>query len=238
MRYETSGFPGRSTRLYRQAKTEPFKQIMPHQGPQTLVSSNTSFLNTFELIPGRMQERFLMTHFFTPPYIIPLVELVGSPELAPDDLSRVKRMLEELGMVCVVLKKFIPGFIVNRMQRAIGREVFHLLDNEVADPVEIDRAVKASLRGADLCRQVMNGYSYASEIAAVETLKKKGAKFYYPTAQEIEQVKKLGQKPYIDIVKRKIGDKGQEWVDKIFAAAKKAEEEIDQHVAEQLNLKK
>ena len=46
--------------------------------------------------------------------------------------------MEGLGTVCVVLKKFVNGFIVNRFQRAMGREVFHLLEEDVADP-ERDR---------------------------------------------------------------------------------------------------
>ena len=43
------------------------------------------------------------------------------------------------------MKKYIPGFIINRLQRALGREIFHLIDAGVADPIEIDRAAKASL---------------------------------------------------------------------------------------------
>lgn len=93
------------------------------------------------------------------------------------------------------------------------------------------------LRGANLCRQVMNGYSYASEIAVIEVLKKKGATFYYPTKEELAQFKELGQKPYMDITVRKIGDKGQAWVDKIFAATKKAEAELNQQVQSKMDMK-
>ncbi|MCB2228232.1 MAG: 3-hydroxyacyl-CoA dehydrogenase family protein [Desulfarculaceae bacterium] len=129
----------------RAAKKELFKALAPCLGPDTLVSSNTSFLNAFELIPPELGDRFMMTHFFTPPYIIPLVELVGAPRTSPDKVERVKGLMEGLGTVCVVLNKFVPGFIVNRFQRAIGREVFHLLEEQVADPREIDRAVRASI---------------------------------------------------------------------------------------------
>ncbi|MCF8032836.1 MAG: TRAP transporter substrate-binding protein [Desulfarculaceae bacterium] len=96
---------------------------------------------------------------------------------------------------------------------------------------------KIILEASDLCRQVMNGYSYASEIAVVEVLKKKGAKFYYPTDAQLAQFKDLGQKPYMKITVRKIGDDGQKWVDKIFAAAKKAEQEMDQMVQDKMNMK-
>jgi len=129
----------------RQAKAELFRQLADLTGPETIVASNTSYLNALELVPQRLQASFLITHFFNPPYIIPLVELVGGDQTDPEVLPIVKQTLDNLGMVCVVLKKFVPGFIVNRMQRAIGREVFFLMDEEVADPIEIDKAVKASL---------------------------------------------------------------------------------------------
>ncbi|BEQ16936.1 TRAP transporter substrate-binding protein [Desulfoferula mesophila] len=96
---------------------------------------------------------------------------------------------------------------------------------------------KIILRGADICREVMNSYSYATEIAVVEALKKQGCKFYYPTDAQLEEFKKLGQKPYIDFTVRKIGENGQKWVDKIFAASKKAEEELAQEIQTQLNIK-
>ncbi|MCF8032837.1 MAG: 3-hydroxyacyl-CoA dehydrogenase family protein [Desulfarculaceae bacterium] len=129
----------------RAAKKELYSAMVPHLGPDTLVSSNTSFLNAFELIPPELNTRFMMTHFFTPPYIIPLVEMVGAPQTSPDKVARVKELLESLGTVCVVLKKFLPGFIINRFQRVMGREVFHLMEQDVADPREIDRAVRASI---------------------------------------------------------------------------------------------
>lgn len=129
----------------RRVKQELFAALAPRLGPHTLVSSNTSFLNAFELIPAALKHRFMMTHFFTPPYIIPLVEVVGFPETPKSEVMRVKALFEGLGMVCVVLSKFVPGFIVNRLQRAMGREVFYLLDEEVADCREIDRAVRASI---------------------------------------------------------------------------------------------
>ena len=74
----------------RAAKKELFSALAPHLGPDTLVSSNTSFLNAFELIPPELNTRFMMTHFFTPPYIIPLVEMVGAPQTSPDKVARVK----------------------------------------------------------------------------------------------------------------------------------------------------
>ena len=145
----------------RQAKVRLFEQIEKRIRADTIVASNTSYLNAIELVPRRLQKNFLIAHFFNPPYILPLVELVRSDQMDPATLNYFKQALEELDMVCVVLKKFVPGFIVNRMQRAIGREVFFLLDEGVADAEQIDKAVKASLGIRIPVLGVVSRYDYA-----------------------------------------------------------------------------
>ena len=57
----------------------------------------------------------------------------------------IKRILLKLGKKPVVMNKFIPGYIVNRLQRAMAREIFHLLDEGYTSPEDIDTAVKSSL---------------------------------------------------------------------------------------------
>ena len=113
--------------------------------PDAVVASNTSYLNVFDLAPATLQERFLICHFFAPPYIIPLVEIVKGPGTTPDRVQRMQEFLLAMGHTPVMLEKFIPGFIVNRLQRALGREIFHLIDQGVAQPEQIDKAVLASL---------------------------------------------------------------------------------------------
>lgn len=113
--------------------------------PDTIVSSNTSYLNVFELAPKSLQGRLLIAHFFAPPHVIPLVEIVRGPETDYEVIDRMRDILERAGQKPVIIEKFIPGFIVNRIQRAIGREIFHLIDEGYAKPEEIDRAVLASL---------------------------------------------------------------------------------------------
>jgi len=80
------------------------------------------------------------------------------------------------------------------------------------------------LEAADLYTRVGNAHSYLSSLVVQEAMEKEGAKFYFPTSEEIEQFRSLGQQPYIDTIVRKIGDDGQAWVDKILAAAEAARE--------------
>lgn len=85
---------------------------------------------------------------------------------------------------------------------------------------------KLLLQASDLFARVANAQSEMSSLVVKETLEANGAKFYYPTAAQLEEFKNLAQQPYIDTIVRKIGDNGQEWVDKIIAAGKAAAGEI------------
>jgi len=154
-----------------EAKRKLFNEMCDHIGNRTIVTSNTSYLNIFSLAPASIQKRLLITHFFNPPYIVPLVEVVGSPETDPEMISRVCHFLTSAGLTPVVLKKFIPGFIVNRLQRALGREIFYMIDEGFADPEEIDRAVKASLGIRLPILGVVARYDHAGLDMALRALK-------------------------------------------------------------------
>jgi 3-hydroxybutyryl-CoA dehydrogenase len=122
-----------------------FREAAARCSPRTIISSNTSYLNIFELAPESLQERLLISHFFAPPYLIPLVEIIKGPGTSNKAAQRMREILHRAGQKPVTLEKFIPGFIVNRLQRAMGREILHLLDEGYASPEEIDKAVIASL---------------------------------------------------------------------------------------------
>lgn len=127
------------------AKRAFFAEVAQRAPDDALVASNTSYLNVFELAPPALQRRLMICHFFAPPYIIPLVEIVKGPSTDPAVVARMQAFLTSVGQRPVVIEKFIPGFIVNRLQRALGREIFHLIDQGYASPEAIDKAVLASL---------------------------------------------------------------------------------------------
>jgi 3-hydroxybutyryl-CoA dehydrogenase len=110
-----------------------------------VIASNTSGLNIFDIANVKNPERLVITHFFAPPHIIPLVEVVPGPRTSYDTVSFAVEILEKVGKSPVVLKEFIPSFIVNRIQNAIGGVVQEMLEKGWASPEDIDRAVKLSL---------------------------------------------------------------------------------------------
>lgn len=126
-------------------KKKIFESLVGCVGPKTVVSSNTSSLNVFEFMPAELMPRAAMTHFFVPPHLVPLVEVVPSPVAEPDVASLLKAGLSAIGSKPIFMKKFAKGFIINRLQRAYNREAYHILQEGYADVQTIDDAVKASL---------------------------------------------------------------------------------------------
>jgi 3-hydroxybutyryl-CoA dehydrogenase len=102
-------------------------------------------LDIFSLVDVKRPERLVITHFFAPAHIIPLVEIVQGPTTSSETISFTATLMEKVGKNPIVMKKFGPGFIVNRIQKAIGEACFEMIEQGLAGPEEIDRAVKLSL---------------------------------------------------------------------------------------------
>jgi 3-hydroxybutyryl-CoA dehydrogenase len=126
------------------AKKEMFRTLDKICPPQAILASNTSYMDIFKFVETQRPEKVLITHWFAPPHIIPLVEIVCGPKTAPETVDVVKALLVKLGKKPIVLSRFLPGFIANRLQSALGNEVLFLLDNGYATPEDIDEATKAS----------------------------------------------------------------------------------------------
>jgi len=112
---------------------------------RTIFTSNTSYLNIYELVPERRLAQTVIAHWFAPPHIVPLVEVVKGESTTADTVDLVCDLIRKVEHVPSVMEKFVPGFCVNRILRIIGREVFFLLDNGYMTPEQLDIAVKASI---------------------------------------------------------------------------------------------
>lgn len=111
-----------------------------------IVASNTSSLPADRLSAGiSNQARFAIAHFFNPPQIVPLVELVPGPQTSEGTLSTLADILSAAGKIPVRLQKAVPGFVANRLQAALLREAFALVDEGVATFEDVDLVVRSAL---------------------------------------------------------------------------------------------
>jgi 3-hydroxybutyryl-CoA dehydrogenase len=125
------------------AKRDAFARACAHLRPEAIIASTTSSLNADELaamVPR--PERFVNAHFLNPAYLIPLVEVSPASATAEATFAAVKGLLESAGKV-VVRCAPSPGFIVPRLQAAAMNEAARLVEEGVATPEDIDRAVRA-----------------------------------------------------------------------------------------------
>jgi len=126
------------------AKKEMFSRLDKICPPGAILASNTSYMDIFKFVETKRPDKVLIAHWFAPPHIVPLVEIVRGPQTSQDTVDRVKALMLKMGKKPIVITKFLPGFIGNRLQSALGNEVLHLLDEGYATPEDIDTATKAS----------------------------------------------------------------------------------------------
>ena len=135
---------------------------------RTIFASNTSYLDVFA---GTARPKHtVIAHWFAPPHILPLVEVVRGPQTEDNVVASVVAALRGAGKVPVVLQRYVPGFAVNRLQRALGREVFFLLENGYISPQDLDLAVKASLAPRMALLGVVQRYDFAGLDLSVTNL--------------------------------------------------------------------
>ncbi|MBU0515821.1 MAG: 3-hydroxyacyl-CoA dehydrogenase family protein [Proteobacteria bacterium] len=126
-------------------KQEVFHRLDELCAPGVVLASNTSTLDVFSGARVSDPSRLVYAHWFAPPHIVPLVEIAPGPETAPGVMEFVAALMTRLGKRPVVMKQFVPAFIVNRIQGAVQNVVLEMLAQGWAEPEEIDLAVKSSL---------------------------------------------------------------------------------------------
>jgi 3-hydroxybutyryl-CoA dehydrogenase len=123
-------------------KWELFKDLENYAKDQAIIASNTSTFPISKLAKNMVKpERLIITHYFNPAHLIPLVEIVKMEKTSPEVIDKTVNLMKALGKKPVVLKKEVPGFIANRLQAAILREALFLLNNGVAEARDIDTAI-------------------------------------------------------------------------------------------------
>ena len=128
------------------AKQEVFERIEHELSDDAILASNSS---TFPISQSgvrlRRPERAVVTHWFNPPHIVPTVEVVGSPQTNEGTIQATLELLRRSGKLAIRINQELPGFLVNRVQIAVMREVWDLLDRGVASVEDIDAAIQGSM---------------------------------------------------------------------------------------------
>ena len=127
-------------------KQELFEKVESFCGPDTIIASNTSSLTLKDIgIRVRDKKRLVITHWFNPPHIVPAVEVVKSEHTDDETMDTVMKLMESIRKTPVRINMELPGFLINRIQMALAREVLDLYEKGVAGAADIDRAVRASI---------------------------------------------------------------------------------------------
>ncbi|MGY3312904.1 3-hydroxybutyryl-CoA dehydrogenase [Peribacillus simplex] len=125
-------------------KLNLYEQMEEMIKPDAIVASNTSTFPISQLMgKASFADRMVITHFFNPGHLVPLVEIVQHDETKPEIVKTTMDLMRKIGKSPILLKKEIAGFIANRLQTALMREAFYLLKEGVADAEDIDTAITA-----------------------------------------------------------------------------------------------
>jgi 3-hydroxyacyl-CoA dehydrogenase len=108
-----------------------------------IIASSSSGLTMSEIQSGcpLHPERCVIAHPFNPPHLIPLVEIVGGAKTSEETIRRASQFYTALGKRTVRLHKEVPGHVANRLQAALAREVYHLVNEGVVSVADVDTAL-------------------------------------------------------------------------------------------------
>lgn len=114
--------------------------------PHTLFATNTSSLGPTDIASViDRKDRFIVTHFWNPPHLIPLVEVVPGQQTSQETTDIAYHLIKNIGKEPVLVTREVPGFIGNRLQIALLREALHLYEEGVASAADIDKVARMTL---------------------------------------------------------------------------------------------
>jgi 3-hydroxybutyryl-CoA dehydrogenase len=126
-------------------KQKVFQDLDQLCPPETILATNTSVISITEIAAKAGNKgRILGTHFWNPPYIIPLVEVIKAKETSEETMEITYQFLKAVGKHPVKVMKDVPGFIANRLQHALWREAISIVEHGIADAATVDEAIKNS----------------------------------------------------------------------------------------------
>ena len=113
--------------------------------PHTILASNTTALMPSQIgVKAERKDKILNTHYFNPPYLIPLVELIRSPDTSDETVAVTFDLLTAIGKTPAIIEKEALGFVGPRLQAALIREAFSIVEQGIASAETVDLVVRNS----------------------------------------------------------------------------------------------
>jgi len=124
-------------------KQELFEILDSLCPPTAILASNTSAITIKDLsAKAAHKERILGTHFWNPPQLVPLVEVIRGDPTLPEVMETTVRLMKRIGKEPARVNQDVPGFVGNRLQHALWREAISIVEHGIAESEDVDRVVK------------------------------------------------------------------------------------------------
>ena len=126
-------------------KQQIFEKLDGICPPHTILASNTTALMPSQIgVKAKRKDKILNTHYFNPPYLIPLVELIRSPNTSDETVAATFDLLTAIGKTPAIIEKEVLGFVGPRLQAALIREAFAIVEQGIASAETVDLVVRNS----------------------------------------------------------------------------------------------
>jgi len=124
-------------------KQQIFKDMDSFSPPDAILATNTSVISITQIAQkSKNRSRIVGTHFWNPPYLIPLVEVIRGDETGAEVVEKTYALLQRVGKHPVRVHKDVPGFVGNRLQHALWREAVSIVASGIADAATVDECIK------------------------------------------------------------------------------------------------
>lgn len=124
-------------------KQSLFKDLEKFCRPDTILATNTSVMSITEIADkAENKTRIIGTHFWNPPFLIPLVEVVKAEHTAEEVMDETIDLLKMVEKHPVRVNKDVPGFVANRLQHALWREAISIVERGIADAATVDESIR------------------------------------------------------------------------------------------------
>ncbi len=128
---------------YLELKQEIFRRLDTLCPVEAILATNTSVISITQIAAKSLrQERIVGTHFWNPPTLVPLVEVVPGERTSPETVETTYALLAAVGKHPVRVKQDVPGFVGNRLQHALWREAVSIVEHGIADAEVVDEVIK------------------------------------------------------------------------------------------------